>query len=119
ALVSLVLLPGMTSAPARPDARHHEAGEHRIALPNLGLLPLCIIGIAAFLVEGTGIDWSVIYMRDAFDVAPFVSGLSLTTFTALMALGRLFADPVVDRYGPRAVATAMLAVAACGSLIIG
>ncbi len=119
ALVSLVLLPGMTSAPERPDARHRETGEHRIALPNLGLLPLCIIGIAAFLVEGTGVDWSVIYMRDAFDVAPFVTGLSLTTFTALMAVGRLFADPVVDRYGPRAVATAMLAVAACGSLIIG
>ncbi len=119
ALVSLVLLPGMTNAPARPDALAHEAGQHRIALPNLGLLPLCIIGIAAFLVEGTGIDWSVIYMRDAFDVSPFVTGLSLTTFTALMALGRLFADPVVERYGPRAVATAMLTVAACGSLIIG
>ena len=119
ALASIVLLPGMTNAPVRPDAKPHEEGEHRIALPNLGLLPLCIIGIAAFLVEGTGVDWSVIYMRDAFDVAPFVTGLSLTIFTALMAIGRLFADPVVERFGPRAVATTMLAVAACGSLIIG
>lgn len=119
ALASLVLLPGMTNAPHRPDAKPHEEGEHRIALPNWGLLPLCIIGIAAFLVEGTGVDWSVIYMRDAFAVEPLVAGLSLTAFTGMMTLGRLFADPVVERFGPRAVATALLGVAAAGSLLIG
>jgi MFS family permease len=118
-VASLVLLPGMTNAPHRPDAKPHEEGEHRIALPNWGLLPLCIIGIAAFLVEGTGVDWSVIYMRDAFQVEPLIGGLSLTAFTGMMTLGRLFADPVVDRFGPRAVATTLLAVAAAGSLIIG
>jgi MFS family permease len=109
----------MTNAPARPDAVAHEEGGHRIALPTLGLLPLCIIGIAAFLIEGTGIDWSVIYMRDVFEVAPFVGGLSLTLFTGLMSVGRLFADPVVDRFGPRAVSTTMLSIAAAGSLLIG
>ncbi len=119
ALASAILLPGMTSAPHRPNSKSHEKGEHRIALPNWGLLPLCIIGIAAFLVEGTGVDWSVIYMRDAFAVEPLIAGLSLTAFTGLMSLGRLFADPVVERFGPRAVATTMLAIAAAGSLIIG
>jgi MFS family permease len=109
----------MTSAPARPGAIKHEEGAHRIALPNLGLLPLCIISMAAFLIEGTGIDWSVIYMNDVFDVAPFIGGLSLTLFTGVMAIGRLFSDPVVDRFGPRAVATALLAIAAIGSLAIG
>jgi MFS family permease len=118
-IASLILLPGMTDAPHRPDAKPHEEGEHRIALPSLGLLPLCIIGIAAFLVEGTGVDWSVIYMRDSFEIAPFVAGLSLTMFTGLMTLGRLFADPVVERFGPRAVATTLLGVAALGSLLIG
>ncbi|MEO6015561.1 MAG: MFS transporter [Devosia sp.] len=118
-IASLILLPGMTNAPLRPDAMAHEEGTHRIALPTLGLLPLCIIGIAAFLIEGTGIDWSVIYMRDVFQVAPFVGGLSLTVFTGLMSIGRLFADPVVDRFGPRAVSTTMLSLAALGSLLIG
>jgi MFS family permease len=118
-IACFILLPGMRNAPARPDTLEHEAGTHRIAFPNLGLLPLCIIAIAAFLIEGTGIDWSVIYMQDVFAVAPFVSGLSLTVFTALMAIGRLFADPVVDRFGPRAVATTVLAIAAMGSLLIG
>ena len=119
AIACLILLPGMTNAPHRPDAKPHEEGEHRIALPNWGLLPLCIIGIAAFLIEGTGVDWSVIYMRDAFAVEPLIAGLSLTAFTGMMTLGRLFADPVVDRFGPRAVATTLLSVAALGSLLIG
>jgi len=118
-LASLVLLPSMTNAPARAGAVKHEEGTHRIALPNLGLLPLCIIAMAAFLIEGTGIDWSVIYMNDVFDVAPFVGGLSLTIFTGIMAIGRLFSDPVVDRFGPRLVATALLALAAIGSFAIG
>jgi MFS family permease len=119
ALVASLVLRHMTAAPPRPDLAAPAVAAPRLALPSLGLLPLCIIAAAAFLIEGTGIDWSVIYMRDTFDVVPFVGGLSLTLFTALMALGRLFADPVVDRFGPRAVATAMLAVAACGSLAIG
>ncbi len=119
AIAAIVLLRAMTNAPPRAAAAFATAGAPRLALPNLGLLPLCIIAVAAFLIEGTGIDWSVIYMRDIFAVTPFIGGLSLTLFTALMALGRLFADPVVDRFGPRAVATAMLSVAALGSLAIG
>jgi MFS family permease len=118
-VAGFVMLREMTDAPPRPESVVHEEGSHRIALPTLGLLPLCFIGMVAFLIEGTGIDWSVIYMRDVFDIPPFVAGLSLTAFTGVMAIGRLFADPVVERYGPRAVATAMLALAAAGSLLIG
>lgn len=118
-LACLVLLPSMTNAPARADAVKHEEGAHRIALPNAGLVPLCIIAMAAFLIEGTGIDWSVIYMSEIFDVAPFIGGMSLTLFTGVMAIGRLFADPIVDRFGPRVVATTLLAIAALGSFAIG
>jgi MFS family permease len=116
---SLLLFPGMRNAPVRASTAIAAEGGHRVALPTLGMLPLCIIAIAAFLIEGTGIDWSVIYMGDVFDTSPFVAGLSLTIFTGVMAIGRLTADPVVDRYGPRTVATAMLAIAALGSLLIG
>ncbi|MEQ1769327.1 MAG: MFS transporter, partial [Devosia sp.] len=118
-VLALLLLPGMTSAPLRPDTLAHEEGKHGFAFPSIGLLPLCIIAIAAFLIEGTGVDWSVIYMQETFRTAPLISGLSLTMFTGVMAIGRLFADPVVDRFGPRPVATALLALAALGSLLIG
>jgi hypothetical protein len=83
-----------------------------IALPTGSLLPLCGIGIAAFLIEGAGIDWSAIYMRDVFASEPFIGGLGLTAFTFFMAAARLLVDPQVDRFGARAVAT-RASVACC------
>src|SRR5690606_32399439 len=65
-LVAGYLLFSATEAP-KPVRAEGEA-EHRFAFPNRGLLPLCLIGFAAFLVEGAGIDWSAIYMRNVFAV---------------------------------------------------
>ncbi|MDK4705993.1 MFS transporter [Rhizobium sp. CNPSo 4062] len=111
-IVGSLVIAGMRNAPARPAQDHPEAGH--VALPTLGLLPLCIIGIAAFLVEGAGIDWSAIYMRDVFHVEPFVGGLGLTLFTFFMALARLFADRFVDHFGSRSVALSLLLLSAAG-----
>src|SRR5690606_27333791 len=77
-LVAGYLLFSATEAP-KPVRAEGEA-EHRFAFPNRGLLPLCLIGFAAFLVEGAGIDWSAIYMRIVFAVEPFVGGMGLTLF---------------------------------------
>jgi len=115
-VVGLVTFSGMTTAPERPDAHQ---GEHPVfAIPTLGLLPLCFIGIAAFLVEGAGVDWSTIYMRDVFSAEPFVGGLGLTLFTFFMAMTRLFIDPFVDTHGPRRVATTLLVIAAVGVALV-
>lgn len=111
------LLGGATAAP-RP-ARAGGEGGHRFAFPNRGLLPLCLIGFAAFLVEGAGIDWSAIYMRNIFAVEPFIGGMGLTLFAFFMALMRLTADPIVARHGPRNVAMVMLALASVGALLVG
>ncbi|RAX37473.1 MFS transporter [Rhizobium tropici] len=111
-IVGFITIAGMRNAPAR--ATHDHADEGHIALPTLGLLPLCVIGIAAFLVEGAGIDWSAIYMRGVFHAEPFIGGLGLTLFTFFMALARLFADPFVDRYGSRAVALFLLLLSTAG-----
>ncbi|WP_375452340.1 MFS transporter [uncultured Devosia sp.] len=115
-VVGLYMIAGMTDAPARASA--HQGETPRIAFPHWGLLPLCMIGIAAFLVEGAGIDWSGIYMRDVFAVDPFVGGLGLTLFSFCMAMMRLFADPVVDRFGPRLVATGLMGLAILGALAV-
>jgi hypothetical protein len=111
-VVGAIFISGMQNAPARASLGHAEAPP--IALPTPGLLPLCVIGIAAFLVEGAGIDWSAIYMRDVFAVEPFVGGLGLTFFTFCMAAARLFVDPFVDRFGARSVASALLGLALTG-----
>ena len=117
-LVGGYLIYGATDAP-RPARSQSEAGGHRFAFPNLGLLPLCLIGFAAFLVEGAGIDWSAIYMRNVFAVEPFVGGMGLTLFAFFMAAMRLSADPIVARFGPRNVAMVLLSLASVGALLVG
>lgn len=116
-VVTLVMLWNMTSAP-RLTAHAQQEG-HAIAFPNLGLAPLCLIGFAAFLVEGAGIDWSAIYMRNVFDSTPFTGGMGLTLFAFFMAAMRLSADPLVTRFGPRNVAITLLALAGFGALMVG
>jgi len=117
-LVGGYMISGMVSAPV-PPRRDEHADSHRIAFPNWGLVPLCIIGFAAFLVEGAGIDWSAIYMQEIFAVEPFIGGMGLTLFAFFMAAMRLSADPVVTRFGPRAVAMVLLTLASLGALLVG
>jgi MFS family permease len=57
-------------------------------------------------------------MRDTFHAVPLVGGMALTAFTLLMAAARLYAGPFVDRVSPRAVVTALLALAAIGLVAV-
>jgi MFS family permease len=116
-LVGGYMIWGIVPAPA--PLRTQTENTHRIAFPNWGLLPLCLIGFAAFLVEGAGIDWSAIYMRDVFSAQPFVGGMGLTLFAFFMAVMRLTADPIVARFGPRRVAMVLLSIASVGVLMVG
>lgn len=116
-LVGGYMIAGINPAPAPQRTIGENA--HRIAFPNWGLLPLCLIGFAAFLVEGAGIDWSAIYMEEVFAVQPFIGGMGLTLFAFFMAAMRLFADPVVARFGPRHVAMVLLGLASVGVLMVG
>jgi len=116
-LVGGYMIAGIVPAPA--PARAQSENTSRIAFPHWGLLPLCLIGFAAFLVEGAGIDWSAIYMRDVFAAEPFVGGMGLTLFAFFMAAMRLFADPIVSRFGPRNVAVGLLGLASIGVLLVG
>ncbi|RUT30219.1 MFS transporter [Arsenicitalea aurantiaca] len=116
-VVGFWAMSGIANAPARPALNTDKAP--LIALPTLAILPFCVIGMAAFLVEGAGIDWSAIYMRDVFAVEPFIGGLGLTLFAFFMAMVRLFIDPVVDRFGPRDVATALLVLSGIGVSVVG
>lgn len=116
-IVGGYMIAGIRPAPA--PQRTQSENTNRIAFPNWGLLPLCLIGFAAFLVEGAGIDWSAIYMDEIFRTAPFISGMGLTLFAFCMAVMRLCADPIVSRFGPRHVAMVLLGLAALGVLMVG
>ena len=116
-LFGFIVFSRIENAPRRADS--HAGKMPLVAFPTIGLLPLCLIGAAPLLVEGAGIDWSAIYMRDVFAVEPFIGGLSITIFSLFMALARLYMDPVVERYSPRVVAGGLLAIAAIGLVLVG
>ncbi|MCC5618726.1 MFS transporter [Nostoc sp. CHAB 5715] len=112
----LFVFRGIENAPPRPDS--HAGETPRIAFPTIGLAALCLIGAAPLLAEGAGIDWSAIYMRDVFNVEPFIGGLSVTVFSLFMAIARLSMDGVVDRLSPRTVAASLLLIAIAGLVLV-
>jgi len=112
----LLVFPKIENAPRRIGTSSTAA--ELLTFPTLGLLPLCLIGAAPLLAEGASVDWSAIYMRDVFQAAPFVGGLAVTIFSLSIAAGRLFMDPVVDRYRPRFVAAGLLVATTVGLTLV-
>ncbi|MDP2120193.1 MAG: MFS transporter [Hoeflea sp.] len=114
--VAAVIFSRIENAPLRA---YSQVGiQPLIALPTLAMLPLCLIGAAPLFAEGASVDWSAIYMRDVFAVAPFTGGLAPAIFSFSIAAGRLLMDPVVDRYNSQNVAVTLLAVTAAGLVIV-
>lgn len=110
----LVVVP-MPESVTRP---HHGAPATRLALPTMATLGLVAFGLGAGLTEGASRAWSIIYLRDNFSVAPWVQSLALPALVAAMAVGRLRADRVLDRFGPVATARALSATAVLGLLLV-
>jgi MFS family permease len=111
-VIGIVALSGLEEAPVPPT--HDTEKPPLVAFPTMALVPLCLIGCVAFLIEGAGVDWSTIYMRDVFHAEPFVGGLALTLFTAIMAAARIFLGPVIDRFSPRTVVAVLLGISIVG-----
>lgn len=110
ALLLFVVVP-MASMPPRP---HQGEKAKKLALPTLATLGLVAFGLGAGLTEGASRAWSIIYLRDSFDVSPFIESLALPVLLAAMTFGRLIADRFIDRFGPVRCARALSALAVAG-----
>lgn len=115
AVLTFVLLRTMTPLPARPGDDGARPG---FVLPSIGILALVAYTLSAMLLEGAGIDWSVIFMRDTFDETPFVDGLAFAFGALSQGVVRYFADPFIDRHGPERVGRTLLMVLLVGCLCV-
>ncbi len=108
---------GREMAPEKPD----EDKDHgvKFARPTPYILTLCAVSVGALIAEGAGIDWSVIYIRDTFEIAEFVESSSLIAFTLVMAITRFYADPVIERFGAVIMARGSLFVTMLGVTLVG
>ena len=109
-----LLLGRFEAAPARPvatdasDATGNGAPAPHFALPTPGILLLVASCAGALLLEGAGIDWSAIYMRNTFDSPASTSALAVSVVALAQASTRFVADALVERWTPLPFARTLL-----------
>ena len=104
--------------PAEHRAGGNTDAAPRFARPTGPIMILVLVCLPAMILEGAGIDWSAIYMRDIFSAAPFWAGFAVALGAGAQAVTRFFADSFVDRWSPVTVARALLAILLVGSLLV-
>jgi MFS family permease len=112
----LLLLGRFEDAPQRSGASEEPA--HHFARPSPAIMGLVLFSLSGLVLEGAGIDWSAIYMRDEFEVSPFIAGLAVALGAFTQAATRFFADSFVERYSPTAVSRFLLTVLGVGALLV-
>jgi MFS family permease len=111
-----LLLGRFDPAPHRTGASDQKPPQ--VAAPTLAIMALVAVTLSAMIMEGAGIDWSAIYMRDVFAVPPFLSGFAVALGAGAQAMTRFFADPFVERYSPTVVSRVLLRVLGAGVLLV-
>jgi MFS family permease len=100
--------------PAPTRSNEDDTVKHLFARPTWSILVLVGVTVSAMLMEGAGIDWSAIYMRNLFSAGPFLAGSAVATVALSQAVARYFADGFVDRHSPSGVARFTLWILAAG-----
>ena len=111
-LMTWVCLGQFVAAPSRPVADMPRSAV--LAWPTLAIAMLVVSTLAAMLMEGAGIDWSAIYMRDVFQASPWLCGLAVAAGAPAQAITRFVADGFVERYQPVRVARVLIVLLGVG-----
>ncbi len=84
------------------------------ARPTRALVALGVIGFCALFAEGSVGDWSAVLLSEEREASPGLAAAGLAAFSLTMAIGRLAADPLAERFGPAAVVRAGAILAGAG-----
>ncbi len=118
ALILTAVALGTTSLLPVEAAREDRIGPPRFALPAKAVLGIGVVGFCAVFSEGSGSDWSAVYLTGVAHASAAVGAYCVTGFAATMALGRLLGDRVVRRYGPVATVRVGGVIATAGAVVI-
>ena len=118
-----VIFVGTALIMGRFEAAEHRSGGNtddgpKFARPTLAILVLVCVTMAAVMMEGAGIDWSAIYMRDVFASEPFLAGFAVALGAGAQAIMRFLADGFVERSNPVVVARVLLTILGLGALLV-
>jgi MFS family permease len=84
------------------------------AIPHGTVLFIGVLCFIVFLVEGSMLDWSAVFLTEQRGVPSAQAGFGFACFSLAMTLGRLTGDAVVARIGRRAILAAGGVLAAGG-----
>jgi MFS family permease len=96
AAVGLVTALAATMVLLREPARDEQPAFVR---PSGRLLLLGLIAFCAFLLDGAAYNWSAVHVRSAHAVSAGLAATAFTLFSLTLAVGRLFGDRLVARFG--------------------
>ena len=121
-MVPVVFVISLTLLGRFEPAEHRSGGSTetatRFARPTGAILVLVGVCLSAMILEGAGIDWSAIYMRNEFSAAPFWAGFAVALGAGTQAITRFFADSFVERWSPVVVARGLLTISGLGALLV-
>jgi fucose permease len=107
------------SSPPRhtdPGARRRRRG---LVMPTAKTFPLVGVILAAVLIDTGTHSWSVIFMRDTFDIAKIFETAVLPVYLLAMTIFRLSSDHLISIIGRVRLAYVMLATSIFGLIILG
>ena len=116
ALGSYLALHDYVPSPPRGVVADHKAP--LFVAPTLAILVLVAVTIPAMILEGASMDWSAIYMRDSFGADKFWQGIAVASFAVLQGLMRFYADGVVERFSPAALARVLFVALGVGCVTV-
>lgn len=105
-------------SPAAARAKVENEVAPKFAVPTLGIMALVAFTLSGTLLEGAAADWSVIFMRDIFEVAPFINGLAFAVGALGQAVARFFADGIISRFGQIRVARILVLTLGVGAILV-
>lgn len=107
----------MRVLPSRPHAGPVRK-KKIFVLPTAATLMLVGVILAGIMADASVRAWSVIFMRDSFDVPDFVDALTLPAFLLTLTTGRLIGDKLVARVGAGRLAAALIVLAFAGLALV-
>ena len=125
--LGLLVLP-FTLPGADPDNSEETDREDLSRVQTRPLAPAIVLGllvvlcISGMLIEDAGSSWATLFMRDYAKTGATLAGSGYVVLLSTHALGRFIADPLVGRFGPRAVVAgggALILVGMGGGLLLG
>jgi MFS family permease len=119
-VLTILLLGKFEAAAHRPHLQSGVIQEKAVkfAWPTPAICLLLAATSAAMLMEGAGIEWSAIYMRDVFGSSPFICGLAVAAGASTQAVTRFFADKLVERFQPVLVARSLSLILGAGVALV-